>query len=120
MLIGDEIYLSRAVTNLITNAINFTPSGGEIAIDVYGRGEDVVIQVADSGIGISEEDLPHIFDRFFKSDPARSGEKGGTGLGLPITKKIVEAHGGTIEVESVLGEGSTFRLVLPLKSAPVL
>ncbi len=119
-LIGDEIYLSRAVTNLITNAINFSPPGSEIAVDIYGRGEDVVIQVADNGIGISEEDIPHIFDRFFKSDPARSSEKGGTGLGLPITKKIVEAHGGTIEVESALGKGSTFRLVLPLKSAPVL
>ncbi len=111
---GDQVELERALSKLIINAISYTPAEGTITLSVFAENNNVVIELRDSGIGISEADLPHIFQRFYRADQARSMDTGGTGLGLAIVKKIVEAHGGRIEVESVVGNGTTFRLLLPL------
>ena len=109
---GDPAAVERAVVNLVDNAIKFTPEGG--SVDLSSRVEDgsVTIVVADTGSGIYPLDLPRIFERFFKADRAR--QRGGTGLGLAIVKHTVEAHGGSISVDSQLGAGSVFRLSLPL------
>lgn len=107
--------LSRALTNLVENAVQFTPPGGHITIRTYREDTHGIVQVRDSGVGISPESLPQIFDRFYRGDPARSAETGGVGLGLSISKKIIEMHGGTITVESKVGEGTTFKVALPLK-----
>lgn len=103
----------QVITNLVHNAIKFTPAGGHIAISAQVMGDEMVISVRDTGVGISAEDLPRIFERFYKADRARSG--GGTGLGLAIAKHIVQAHGGRIWAESDgEGQGSTFYFTLPL------
>ncbi|MCI0784359.1 MAG: PAS domain-containing protein [Chloroflexi bacterium] len=109
---GDPAALERAIVNLVDNAIKFTPKGG--SVDLSSRADDgsVTIVVADTGAGIDPLDLPRVFERFFKADRAR--QRGGTGLGLAIVKHTVEAHGGSIGVESQLGAGSVFRLKLPL------
>lgn len=111
-VLGNGVEISRLFNNLISNAINYTPAG---SITVYTRchGDGVQIEVSDTGIGIQPEDLPKVFDRFFRSDKARSTDRGGTGLGLAICKKIVELHQGMIEVESVPDQGTTFRVWLP-------
>jgi two-component system phosphate regulon sensor histidine kinase PhoR len=110
---ADPDYIERAITNLVDNAIKYTPEGGTITVTT-GAGEDsVVVAVRDSGIGIPETDLPRIFERFYRVDKSRSREMGGTGLGLAIVKHIAQAHGGKVEVESKPGQGSTFRIVLP-------
>lgn len=103
----------QVITNLVHNAIKFTPAGGHIVISAQVMGDEMVISVRDTGVGISAEDLPRIFERFYKADRARSG--GGTGLGLAIAKHIVQAHGGRIWAESDgEGQGSTFYFTLPL------
>ncbi len=109
---GDPAALERAIVNLVDNAIKFTPEGG--SVDLSSRADDgsVTIVVTDTGAGIDPLDLPRVFERFFKADRARQG--GGTGLGLAIVKHTVEAHGGSIGVDSQLGAGSVFRLKLPL------
>jgi two-component system phosphate regulon sensor histidine kinase PhoR len=105
--------VEQVLTNLIHNAIKFTPPGGEIRVSATTNTEQgLTVKVMDSGVGIAPEDLPRIFERFYKADRARSG--GGTGLGLAIAKHIVQAHGGRIWVESRLGKGSTFSFTLPL------
>ena len=86
----------------------------------FQQGDEVGVEVRDSGTGISDNDLPHIFDRFYRTDQARSSETGGIGLGLSIAKKIVELHGGRLEAESELGKGSVFRVYLPTTDLPVL
>lgn len=96
---------------LLDNAIKYTPAGGKISIRLESQGDDAVLSVSDTGVGISSEDLPHIFERFFRAD--RSRKAGGTGLGLSIAKWIVEQHGGAINVSSVLGHGTTFVVRLP-------
>jgi two-component system phosphate regulon sensor histidine kinase PhoR len=111
-VMADEARVEQVLVNLIHNAIKFTPSGGRIGISARARDNDVLVSVADTGIGISPDDLPRIFERFYKADKSRSG--GGTGLGLAIAKHIVEAHGGRIWAESVEGKGSTFNFTLPL------
>ncbi len=113
-IFGDKIELHRAITNLLTNACNYTPAGGTILIRVVRRVDSVALEVQDNGIGISQEELPHIFKRFYRADRARSTNTGGMGLGLPIVLKIVEAHNGKIEVDSTPGQGSTFRLIFPV------
>jgi PAS domain S-box-containing protein len=105
--------LYRAVMNLLTNAYHYTPSGGRIMIRCYQTNDHIIIEVADTGIGIGPADLPHIFERFYRADTARSTDSGGTGLGLTISDKIVQMHGGHIEVESMVGEGAVFRIFLP-------
>jgi two-component system phosphate regulon sensor histidine kinase PhoR len=110
-VIGDEDRIEQVLVNITHNAIKFTPENGSITISSKAEGNMVSISVSDTGIGIPEDDLPHIFERFYKVDKARSG--GGTGLGLSIAKHIVRAHGGDISVESEEGKGSTFTFRLP-------
>lgn len=104
--------LEQAVTNLLVNAIKYSHEGGEILISASQEEEGFVIQVTDFGCGIAKEHLPRLFERFYRSDKARSRKLGGTGLGLAIVKHIVQAHGGTVAVESALGRGSTFTIRL--------
>lgn len=110
----DDFLVRRIVSNIINNAIIYSSNGATISLDVYTQDETLVIAVKDNGPGISPEDLPHIFERFYRSDKARRITTGGSGLGLSIVKKIVEAHQGQVEVESELGKGSTFKVILPL------
>jgi two-component system phosphate regulon sensor histidine kinase PhoR len=109
---ADRARVRQVISNLVHNAIKFTPAGGRITVSTRALEGAVGVDIADSGIGISEEDLPHVFERFYKGDRARSGT--GTGMGLAIAKHVVEAHGGTIKVESEEGRGSTFSFSLPL------
>jgi signal transduction histidine kinase len=110
--------LSRALTNLIDNAIKYTPDQGQIEVDVRVKDTEIVIKIRDTGIGIKAENIPRIFDRFYRSDSGRLTASG-TGLGLAIVKRIIELHGGRIEVESEAGQGSTFSIYLPVRPAPV-
>ncbi len=110
-VLADAERVRQVITNLVHNAIKFTPSGGRIVLSAEPAGEEVVIVVRDTGVGIPADDLPRIFERFYKADRARSG--GGTGLGLAIAKHVVRAHGGRIWAESIEGRGSTFRFSLP-------
>ncbi|MBZ0285754.1 MAG: PAS domain S-box protein [Anaerolineae bacterium] len=114
---ADSDMLYRAIKKLIQNSLQYTPDGGEITVTTKLEGEQVHISVADTGIGIDAEDLPHIFERFYKGDKARTAGRGGVGLGLAFVKKIAEAHGGRIGVESTVGKGSTFTMVIPLAAA---
>jgi two-component system phosphate regulon sensor histidine kinase PhoR len=100
------------MTNLIHNAVKFSPQGSEVTISIRQEGSSVSVSIADNGIGIAEKDLPHVFERFYKADRSRSG--GGTGLGLAIAKHIVQAHGGKISARSEEGKGSVFSFTLPL------
>ncbi|MNW45856.1 Heme sensor protein HssS [compost metagenome] len=110
---GDSKLLYQVWVNLITNSIKFTEEGGTITLRVRQTGNSCIVEVQDTGIGIAESDLPHIFQRFYRSDKSRNRKEGSSGLGLSIAIKIVEMHRGKIEVESKLGEGSTFRVLLP-------
>lgn len=110
---GDEDLLSQVWLNLIHNGIKFTQPGGKLCLNLNCAGDSIEFKITDTGIGISEEEQAHIFERFYKADKSRTGLNGGSGLGLSITKKIVELHKGTIEVESCLGRGTTFLVSLP-------
>jgi two-component system phosphate regulon sensor histidine kinase PhoR len=112
LIAADPSRLEQVVVNLFHNAIKFTPSGGRIDVIARLAPDAIVFSVQDTGIGIAEDDLPRIFERFFKADRARSG--GGTGLGLAIARHLVEAHEGKIWAESVEGKGSTFSFSIPL------
>ncbi|HYF95398.1 MAG TPA: sensor histidine kinase [Symbiobacteriaceae bacterium] len=109
---GDRI--KQVLLNLLGNALRHTPPGRAIALRVHTEADHVTFVVADTGEGIAPDDLPHVFDRFYRGEKSRSRAGGGSGLGLAIARGIVEAHGGTISVESQLGEGSTFRFILPI------
>jgi heavy metal sensor kinase len=111
---GDRSRIKQVVVNLLDNAIKYTPSGGSINLNVHAFDSKAVIEVADTGIGIPASALPHIFERFFRVDKARSRDAGGAGLGLAIVKSICVAHGGQVEVESAEGRGSRFKVELPL------
>jgi len=113
---GDSARLKQVVVNLLDNAIKYTPSGGAITLDVRVAGSQAIMEVADTGIGIPAAALPHLFERFFRVDKARSREAGGAGLGLAIVKSICSAHGAKVEVKSVESRGSTFTVELPLAS----
>ncbi len=113
---GEAGQLTRLFTNLLENAVRYTPPEGHIALRVQNEGEWVRVQVADTGCGIAPEHLPHLCERFYRVDAARSRKQGGTGLGLAICQGIVEAHGGRMEFESVLGEGTTVQVFLPSAS----
>ena len=106
--------MTQVIVNLLDNAIKYTNKGGAIIISAKVVDRFLQIEVTDNGIGISEKDLPRIFERFYRADKGRSRELGGTGLGLSIVKHIVQAHGGHVWVKSVLGEGSTFSFTIPL------
>jgi two-component system phosphate regulon sensor histidine kinase PhoR len=110
---GDRARLKQVAVNLINNAINYTPAGGQVSVSVYAEQKEAVLEVADNGIGIPPEALPHVFERFFRVDKARSREDGGAGLGLSIVKSICLAHGGMVDVESTEGQGSRFTVRLP-------
>jgi two-component system phosphate regulon sensor histidine kinase PhoR len=110
---ADKHRVRQMIANLVHNAIKFTPAGGSITITSRALEGSVVVGIADTGIGIPKDELPRVFERFYKGDKARAGE--GTGMGLAIAKHIVEGHGGTIWVESEEGKGSTFGFSLPLK-----
>ncbi|MCX8067007.1 MAG: GAF domain-containing protein [Anaerolineae bacterium] len=111
---GDPNRVAQILTNLISNAIQYTPPGGRVTVSAQTNGDMLEISVADTGIGISKEDQKKIFDRFFRANDPLVQETPGTGLGLPITASLVQMHGGQIWVESELGEGSTFTFTLPL------
>jgi two-component system phosphate regulon sensor histidine kinase PhoR len=111
-VLADESRVEQVLVNIIHNAIKFTPAGGRIKVSAEVKENNLVVSVADTGIGIPADDLPRIFERFYKADKSRAS--GGTGLGLAIAKHIVEAHGGRIWAESVEGKGSTFKFALPL------
>jgi PAS domain S-box-containing protein len=108
---ADIGYLQQAVEAIVDNAIRFTPKGGAITVRADSRDGYAIIKITDTGVGIKEDDLPHIFERFYRADKA--GTTRGFGLGLPIAKAIIELHGGRIEVKSTIGQGSVFRIVLP-------
>ncbi len=102
--------------NLISNAVKFYPQGGEITVSIEQSEEKAKISISDTGMGIPEKDLPHIFEKFYRAKNASRASIGGTGLGLAIAKYIVESHAGKISAESELGKGSTFSFTLPIKS----
>ncbi len=116
-LSADREALGRALTNLIENAVNYTPEGRSIHVHTQRQDTVVAMTIADEGMGIQPDDLPHIFNRYFRSQQAREIVNTGSGLGLTIVHRVVEMHGGRVEVDSTPGVGSTFRLVLPLASA---
>ena len=119
-IIADGDRMAQVFTNLVDNALKFTPHGGLISLRASVENNDMFISVTDSGAGIPEEALAHIFGRFYQSDPARGGgEKHGAGLGLAIAHEIIQAHGGRIGVRSRLGEGATFDILLPFASNAV-
>ena len=113
---GDPESLRRLLLILIDNAVKYTPRGGTVSLTIRSTGVRAEIVAQDTGIGIPEADLPHIFERFYRADKARSRDSGGTGLGLSIGHWIAQAHGGEIRVESSLGVGSSFMVSLPVQS----
>jgi signal transduction histidine kinase len=112
-LIGDGESLKRMVTNLLQNALRYTDTSGMVEVGLENSGRNIRLTVADTGVGIPPENLPHIFDRFYRVDTSRSRAQGGSGLGLSIVKAIVDAHRGKVEVHSEVGKGSTFIVTLP-------
>ena len=111
--LGDSEQISQAITNLLTNAIVHNTPGGEVRVSIHKQRTLVLLSVTNTGPGISPEDLPHLFQRFYRADKSRTGATGGTGLGLAISKALVEAHGGSIEVTSEPGVLTTFTIFLP-------
>lgn len=110
--------IERVLENLMENAVHYTPQGGSIRLVLKWEKENISVQIGDTGRGIPEEELPHIFNRFYQLDKSRKGEQGHSGLGLAIAKKILELHNRSIEVTSLLGEGTTFTFYLPASSPP--
>jgi len=116
----DPDRIEQALRNLVGNALRYTPAGGRISVEVemgafpHSNRPAVVLRVRDTGPGIAPEDLPYIFDRFYRGEKSRARSTGGSGLGLAIVRQLVEAHGGSVWVDSVVGQGSTFSVALPL------
>jgi signal transduction histidine kinase len=115
---GDHRRLEQALTNLLSNAHKFSPQGSPIHLAVARQGQNVTWTVADRGVGIGPEDRPRLFERFFSAATDAAGHRAGTGLGLPLALAIAQAHGGSIDVDSALGQGSTFTLRVPAKGPP--
>ena len=113
MTTGDSMRLRQAVGNLVRNAVVHTPAGTPIEVEVAGQGDRAVIDVIDHGAGIPSGQLERIFERFHRADPERSGDQGGSGLGLSIAAAIVAAHHGRVSVRQTAGGGATFRVELP-------
>ncbi len=111
---GDDARLRQAVGNLLANARAHCPPEAAVTVAVSSDADEATIEVADKGPGIDPENLDRVFERFFRADPSRARASGGTGLGLSIVASIAEAHGGRVEVSSTPGEGSSFRVVIPL------
>lgn len=112
-IVADEDLLSQVWLNLIHNAIKFTPPQGSIKVKLESQAREIKFRISDTGMGISTEDQPRIFERFYKTDKSRTRSKEGSGLGLSIARKIIDLHKGSIRVESMLGEGTTFTVTLP-------
>ena len=110
---GDKIRIEQILINITSNAIKYTPDGGRISLRLQDLGDRAEVTVTDNGVGIPEEDIPHLFERFYRVEKARSSDKGGTGLGLAIAKEFAAAHGGDIRVSSIVGKGTTFTVTLP-------
>jgi signal transduction histidine kinase len=106
--------VNEVLHNILENAVAHTPKGGTINVTTNAKGKWVEVSVSDTGEGIPAEDLPHIFERFYRVDKSRARATGGSGLGLTIAKRLIEAHGGTIAVQSKLGQGSRFSFTLPI------
>jgi two-component system phosphate regulon sensor histidine kinase PhoR len=115
-VLADHRGMEEVFTNLISNAINYSPSGGDVTIAAAMHGEFLEVRVSDQGVGIDPEEVPKIFDKFYRVKSPATRQIIGTGLGLPIVKSVIEAHRGIIEVESEVGVGSTFRVLLPVHS----
>jgi signal transduction histidine kinase len=116
---GDQVRVAQVLDNLVSNALKFTPRGGRVELKATADGGLIGIEVSDTGIGISKDAQEHLFEKFFRTSEATKQAIQGTGLGLAITQVIVEAHGGTIVVESEEGIGSTFRVTLPQGAVPL-
>jgi signal transduction histidine kinase len=114
---ADRERIHQVLFNLVDNAVRFTPAGGGVTVSASRHNGSVELRVADTGVGIPPEHLPRLFERFYRVDPARSREDGGTGIGLAIARSVVEAHGGTITAESQIGRGSVFTFDLPVAPA---
>ncbi|HFE66989.1 MAG TPA: HAMP domain-containing histidine kinase, partial [Chloroflexi bacterium] len=112
MIQGDMTHLRRVFDNLLSNAFKFTPAGGSVTIRMWAEGDDVIIEVTDTGSGIPAENLKHIFERFYQVEE-KGRRRPGTGLGLALVKEIVEAHRGHVSVSSNIGQGTTFEITLP-------
>jgi len=118
---ADRSYLEQILINLLDNAIKYTPEGGRVIVSAVEKdSKDIQFSIEDNGIGIPNEDLSRIFERFYRVDKGRSKELGGTGLGLSIVKHLVQAHGGRVWVDSQLGKGSTFYFTLPMRSEAII
>ena len=114
-VLTDEKWLSFIIEQLLSNAIKYTPDGGQIDIKLMKTQHDsVIINISDNGIGIPQEDIAHLFERFYRVEKSRNQDAGGTGLGLAIAKELVEAHGGSIKIDSVLGQGTSVTIELPV------
>jgi two-component system, OmpR family, phosphate regulon sensor histidine kinase PhoR len=117
IICADETRLREVFDNLLDNAVKYSSEKGEVRLQAARRGDEIALSVSDDGVGISQEDLPRIFERFYRSDKARSRELGGTGLGLSIVKHIAQLHSGRVEAESELGRGTTIRVLLPARAS---
>jgi len=115
---GDRARMKQVVVNLLDNAIKYTPNGGRVLLKITREASHAVLEVADNGVGIPPDALPHMFKRFFRVDDSRSRQQGGAGLGLSIVKSICAAHGARVDVSSVPGKGSSFRITQPLAGEP--
>ena len=111
---ADSVRIDQVVSNLLINALSYTPSGGTVQVSAMSDKDNLLVSIADTGEGIPAEHLPHIFERFYRVDDARSRKTGGSGLGLAIAKQMVELHGGRIWVDSKVGKGSTFSFTVPV------
>jgi two-component system OmpR family sensor kinase len=120
VVLGDELHLRQVIGNLLTNAVRHTPPGTAVTVTVSTVEDSVVLEVADNGPGLAPEDADRVFERFFRTDPARTRERGGTGLGLSIVQALVAAHGGNVSLASAPGAGARFAVRLPLYEAPDL
>ena len=114
-VVADPESMEQLFTNLVANALKYTLNGGQVTVLTQGRDDGVEVIVQDTGIGIPEEDMPKLFDEFFRASNAREYEEIGSGLGLSIAKSIVDLHHGTIDVESARGEGTKFTVWLPIR-----
>ena len=112
---ADRQRIEQVVINVISNAIKYTPDGGKIDVTVSGMEKRLFIRIADNGVGIPEEDIDHLFERFYRVEKSRTSDAGGTGLGLAIAKELIDAHGGTICVESVVDHGTVMVIELPVE-----
>ncbi|MGI6744190.1 MAG: sensor histidine kinase [Eubacteriales bacterium] len=116
-VLGDKERIEQVIINIISNSIKYTPEGGEIRVRSRADNTRAYIYVRDNGVGIPPEDIPHLFERFYRVEKSRTADAGGTGLGLAIAKEIVVAHGGEITIRSKVGHGTETIIILPLRTA---